>query len=1043
MDLPFSKEFSLLKNGWQKGKNYPSHSTYRHCACTFHYDFCLGTHVEPKKGVSLKLYTQLYNVVYIFTVVQYTYIYQHRFLVTLREKKRLAEIMKESAKQTWTKTIKTSEPLSKDELTINMQKTYASPSEAVSADAHLAISLQHFPFELDGSAVPIKLYQGDFGEERGMDFVKSDAKTKDNDNTYGPMAKNRIKSLVAGLKQMLKLSGSFIFPFLKKPDHHQKNINNVTNVSNDLISKKYALYHLEKAAEMGNSEAQNLLANIAASGILPFDDHPEVRKGLKVQSDFADGGEQLTRAILLWHMSAMSGNAEAAITLGYRHFVSATSSGEKTKFITEAMLAALHEKGANAPEADDRPTKTKNNSIKKTDKILRHSSSSKLHYGVLGTCETSMAYYAAAAHATMDELETGPLRGKVSPARDHHKLVEIHQRGASSKLAYYNKPDELDEAIKYYKMRANNINPDIGAAYKVANMYHYGLRGVKQDMKEALKYYDIAAQKNSWEAAGQAGKFHFWRMGVDDEERDLKKAFEYFKMGTPGGLNGCKNRLQKKLSQSEKKVVDDGWGQSEKATWNCDHPAVNGMGLLHLFGVPMMVNPNVTKAIEYFELAKNMGNMDAYFNLAQMKLGWMNPYYGTAFEIVKRNGNINGIVEHKFPKRSDYLEAVELLKRAQEMGHIQAKHRLANIYAHGVEINSTIFVQPQCEKALSLYKEIALGGTAVSNRMRAAYKQYTSNQFEASLRNYLAAAEAGSVEAQVNAAFLLEQGVCLGMNRLNCMRASVRMWRAAARSGDEEACLRVGDFYYYGRLRENIENDDGAFSGVIQRDIDFSMAPVPWVRYVLYPEDIIHKLRKIATKGIKYLLSKNNSRDKTENDEVCSSDEMDTRTCRPKDLNDDASAKDESEDDRDHFEIAAYYYKKAADEHGSARANFNLGFMHEWGLGLTQDFPLAKRHFDLAAQAKNGEGALAVNIALNAMNLHETLVKASVSFTRFCENYKDQKRKKVDSGKDRFIIVGNRTTPRDIIIHHVFSGDTLLIIVLMYVLYSLVTHRLR
>merc|ERR1712137_1467713 len=101
------------------------------------------------------------------------------------------------------------------------------------------------------------------------------------------------------------------------------------------------------------------------------------------------------------------------------------------------------------------------------------------------------------------------------------------------------------------------------------------------------------------------------------------------------------------------------------------------------------------------------------------------------------------------------------------------------------------------------------------------------------------------------------------------MRASVRMWRAAARSGDEEACLRVGDFYYYGRLRENIENDDGAFSGVIQRDIDFSMAPVPWVRYVLYPEDIIHKLRKIATKGIKYLLSKNDSRDKTENDEVC------------------------------------------------------------------------------------------------------------------------------------------------------------------------------
>ena len=39
--------------------------------------------------------------------------------------------------------------------------------------------------------------------------------------------------------------------------------------------------------------------------------------------------------------------------------------------------------------------------------------------------------------------------------------------------------------------------------------------------------------------------------------------------------------------------------------------------------------------------------------------------------------------------------------------------------------------------------------------------------------------------------------------------------------------------------------------------------------------------------------------------------------------------------------MAAHYYTIAVDKHVSARANFNLGYMHEWGIGLKQDFPLA------------------------------------------------------------------------------------------------------
>ena len=41
------------------------------------------------------------------------------------------------------------------------------------------------------------------------------------------------------------------------------------------------------------------------------------------------------------------------------------------------------------------------------------SAGSTSHYGVLGTCPMALAYYEAAANGVMDELESGPTKGKV------------------------------------------------------------------------------------------------------------------------------------------------------------------------------------------------------------------------------------------------------------------------------------------------------------------------------------------------------------------------------------------------------------------------------------------------------------------------------------------------------------------------------------------------------------------------------------------------------------------------------------------------------
>jgi len=62
-------------------------------------------------------------------------------------------------------------------------------------------------------------------------------------------------------------------------------------------------------------------------------------------------------------------------------------------------------------------------------------------------------------------------------------------------------------------------------------------------------------------------------------------------------------------------------------------------------------------------------------------------------------------------------------------------------------------------------------------------------------------------------------------------------------------------------------------------------------------------------------------------------------------------------------EKAATCYQAAAEHQQSAQALYNLGWMHENGIGVEQDFHLAKRYYDLALDA-NEEAYLPVKLSL-------------------------------------------------------------------------------
>ncbi|KAM3959331.1 HMG-coA reductase degradation 3 [Aphomia sociella] len=70
---------------------------------------------------------------------------------------------------------------------------------------------------------------------------------------------------------------------------------------------------------------------------------------------------------------------------------------------------------------------------------------------------------------------------------------------------------------------------------------------------------------------------------------------------------------------------------------------------------------------------------------------------------------------------------------------------------------------------------------------------------------------------------------------------------------------------------------------------------------------------------------------------------------------------------RQDLDAAAHHYRIASEQLHNAQATFNLGYMHERGLGLARDAHLAKRCYDLAADAA-AEARLPAALALASLN---------------------------------------------------------------------------
>lgn len=567
--------------------------------------------------------------------------------------------------------------------------------------------------------------------------------------------------------------------------------------------------------------------------------------------------------------------------------------------------------------------------------------------------------------------------------------------------------------------------PDIQAAFALANYYHYGIRGVEQNLALALHYYEIAADGGSLEAAGIVGKFHLLGIGYEGDEYkiarhksdptgeddkpkgdflykfhgNITKAYKYLVKGTPGGIKGCSTKLNNK---------DDPYAK------RCDPEAMNGMGLANLVGLPFLVPPNKEKAFSYFKLARDTGSSDGAFHYGMMKLGWFDG--GEMLDALSDVNNFNfkgsstGQVQNKKNKHKDFLDpeyianaaqmalnsvngdhsgpvtmiisadsisnspdnesngkkdseinnAISNLERAAKTGHLQAAHRLGIIYSHGISYGSMTplarrrnkknqkdgpkkyAIAPKCEVALKWFRQVVESSPSVSHRTRRAYKQYISGDKIEALKNYMAAAETGNELSMVNAAWLLER-YCPLPNKnehWKCRRASLRYWTEAARLGNNEANLNLGDFYYYNKLSgsSSISKKHLKKSGS-QDKFMFETIQTAW-NWLLYPELLWVDTRSYMVKVVKSFLKKKTKKRKTvkkhktsQESAICAAN-GDDPTCAYNENRVHKSSNKTSDQTPDNLELAAMYYQRADKSNISPRGSFNLGFMYQWYVHL-------------------------------------------------------------------------------------------------------------
>ena len=599
---------------------------------------------------------------------------------------------------------------------------------------------------------------------------------------------------------------------------------------------------------------------------------------------------------------------------------------------------------------------------------------------------SSQSIFTTAFRLLLNTVPTGPI---TSPSGGQNKGISGHLSGAvqlfeqaalqnnSDALYYladlnfygnYSHPQNLHVAFdRYHQLASGHGNAT--AQYMVALYYSTGLdQVVPRDQGKALLYHTFAATKGDARAEMATAFRHHSGIGTTKNcetavkyyRRVAEKAVSWYRSGPPGGMAWIYHGWR--ISDEQGGIYGDG-ASASSAGMNAFKPSPHSDA-----------NAAIGDVIEYLDLMSQKGDSTASFNLGRL---YHDGQRGLPknFDLAKK---YFFLVASRYWKRDGRL--VENHKPGIEKVACKAAGYIGRMYLRGDGVSQNFdraslwfdrgisLGEPQAQYGLGL---MLLQGHGGRTNVRKAMELFR------------VAAEQDYAPAQVQMGKLyLDQG------SPEDVRIANNHFELAARHGSMEALYYLAELLYHGVGREKLCGQ----ALLYYKNVAEKAEPL-----VSSWEDAneAYEVGEYGTAYLEYLMAAEQGYEKAQTNVAFMLDTMQsklpllqwfrsgesqrgllhnpqlalmywTRSSRQSNVDSLVKIGDYyfygigAESD---ISKAVACYAGASDYSQSAQALYNLGWMHENGMGLKQDFHLAKRYYDQALEV-NVEAYLPVTLSL-------------------------------------------------------------------------------
>ncbi|KAF7117081.1 hypothetical protein CNMCM5793_005765 [Aspergillus hiratsukae] len=527
-------------------------------------------------------------------------------------------------------------------------------------------------------------------------------------------------------------------------------------------------------------------------------------------------------------------------------------------------------------------------------------------------------------------------------------------------------PRDFKRAFQWYQSLAS-LTGNSTAQYMLGFMYATGVGdGVKRDQAKALLYHTFAAEGGNTRSEMTLAYRHHAGIGTPRDcdqatyyyKKVADKAIQWFRSGPPGGYSMAREAYR--WADEEGGVYGEGASVSSSG-----HNAQRD-------GVQSGTEANLEDVLEYLDLMSRKGELKATFSLGKLhydgarglprnfrkamkyfkqvtrrywnKDGSVNPNHPMGIDKLasKAAGHVGMMYLRGEGVEQNFNNALTWFKRGLVNGDSLCQHEIGLMYLHGYGVPQDAF------KAASYFKSAADQDYPASET-RLGVLFLDQGDVATATRYFELAARWGSMEAFYYLAELSNNGVgrqrhC-GMaasyykmvaERAEAIHSSFAEANAAYENGDKEAAL----------IPAMMAAEQGYESA--QSNVAFLLDEQ---RSVLSLDSILPGLKKprpslLRNAALALIYWTRSAKQANIDSLIKMGDYYLIGTGIGADP-----------------EKASTCYHTAAEAHYSAQAYWNLGWMHENGVAVDQDFHMAKRYYDLALEA-NAEAYLPVKLSL-------------------------------------------------------------------------------